>query len=118
MTILTRHINIIHVVFFTCLLFVVSCNGSPASQSHTDYDKLCQIYEGVVKQPIEVRMKEVKLLERVQKELPDFFNDNFVHITKAKPSMRYQFIKQLAEEETKGKWDCEVMRSYYNDAFK
>ena len=90
----------------------------PTSQSATDYDKLCQIFKDVVQEPIDLRMKEVKILERVQKELPDFFNANFVHITKAKPDMRYQFIKQLAEQETKKPWDCETIKSYYANEFK
>jgi hypothetical protein len=107
-----------YVALFFGICFAISCNDSPTSQSATDYDKLCQIYKDVAHEPIDLRMKEVKILERVQKELPDFFNANFVHITKAKPDKRYQFIKQLAEQETKKSWNCETIKSYYANEFK
>jgi len=96
------------------LFFSVSCKSSPQA---TDYDKLCKIYEDIVPQPIDLSTKEMKIVERVQAELPNFFNTNFVHIEKARADKRYPFIKQLAEEETKKKWDCEVMRSYYANEF-
>ncbi|KPJ94066.1 MAG: hypothetical protein AMJ53_06010 [Gammaproteobacteria bacterium SG8_11] len=102
------------IIFF----FAVACNGSAESGGNSDYDKLCQIYKDITQQPIDLSEKEMKITERVQKELPQFFEANFVNIVKADAGQRYQFIKQLAEAETKNKWDCEAMRSYYAKAFQ
>jgi hypothetical protein len=100
------------------LFFAVACNGSSKTEEITDYDKLCQIYKDVVQQPIDLSVKEMKITERVQKELPRFFKTNFVNIIKADAGQRYQFIKQLAEAETKNKWECEAIQSYYANEFK
>lgn len=104
------------ILLLSFLLFSVSCKSSTQTEV-TDYNKLCKIYEEIVPQSIDLSTKEMKIVERVQKELPTFFNANFVHIETADANKRYQFIKQLAEEETKKKWDCEVMRSYYANEF-
>ena len=114
--------NITNVIRITTLLIlafaVTACDRSANAQGATDYDKLCQIYGDIVQQPMDLSMKEMKITEQVLKEFPSFFEKNFVHISKADPDQRYQFIKQLAEEETDKTWDCEVMRSYYANEFK
>jgi hypothetical protein len=115
----SKYNSLARAVFFLGLfLFAVACNGSPKTEEITDYDKLCQIYKDVVQQPIDLSVKEMKITESVQKELPGFFNANFVNIIKADAGQRYKFIKQLAEAETKSKWECEVMQSYYANEFK
>lgn len=114
--------NITNVIRITILLILAlaltGCDGTANAQGATDYGKLCQIYADIVQQPIDLSMKEMKIIERVQKEFPDFFAKDFVHISKADPDRRYQFIKEVAEEEIKKAWDCDVMRSYYANLFK
>jgi len=99
------------------LLFLVSCDASQTANGTSKYDALCQIYEDVLKNKSELRDKEMKIAENVQKELPKFFEANFVHIIKADPEKRYQFIKQIVEEETEKAWECKVIQSYYANEF-
>jgi len=107
---------IMRVLFLSTLSFLmISCqdtNHNPAT-----YNKLCQIYKEVVSQPVDLGIKEAKIVERVQKEFPNFFNDNFYYISTADPDRRYALIKRLAEEVSKNEWKCEIMKSYYENEF-
>jgi len=98
-------------------LLLISCESPVSSQAISDYDQLCQIYREVVSRPVELRMKEAALVQRVQSELPDFFNKNFTYIVKADADQRYRFIKRLADEKLKRVWTCDVMKSYYDTEF-
>jgi len=111
--------NIISRVMFIFLIgfLLISCESPITSKATSSYDKLCLIYQEVVTRSIDLSTKEGTLVQRVQSELPDFFNKNFVHIFKADADQRYGFIKKLAEEELKREWTCAVMKSYYDNEF-
>ena len=94
------------------VILLISCNSSA-----TVYDKLCKIYEEIVTKDITLIEKEDELIDKIHRDLRQFFDDNYYHITLAKPHHRYQLIKQLAEMETEKPWDCEVMKSYYENQF-
>lgn len=109
-----KHLNLTRILFFLgCFIFSVACTGA----TQTDYTKLCQIYARIVPQPLELYIKEGKIAERIQLEMPKFFKDNFVNIMLADADQRYQFIRQLAETETKTKWGCDIIRLYYANDF-
>ena len=118
MEFMSWHKNIAHLTLISIIGFLlISCESSDSSHAASKYDQLCQIYQEVVSRPVELRMKEATLVKRVQNELPDFFNKDFVYIFQADADQRYPFIKRLAEEELKSEWTCEVMRSYYDNEF-
>jgi len=94
---------------FAFLFLLTSCDISATS----DYDRLCNIYSGIVMQSVVAGQKEYLLAEEIENQLPEFFNKNYVHIVKAARVKRYPFIKQLAEDETKKNWECALIRDYY-----
>lgn len=100
------------VLAYTCLLFFAACSAQTP-----DYTKLCNIYAGIVNQPIDLSSKEGKIMEEVQKIFPKFTGSHFVHIAQADPEQRYPFIKQIIESETNETWDCEIIRNYYATQF-
>jgi len=102
--------------FFISTL-LISCESSASGKAVSKYDQLCQIYKEVVSRPVELRVKEGTLVQRVQNELPDFFNRYFVHIFQTDADQRYSIIKKLAEAELKSEWSCKVMKSYYDNEF-
>ena len=113
-----RYFNIKLIVFgFGILSFVVACNNSNEARDNSTFNHLCQIYENIVKQPIALNMKEMKITESVQKELPDFFEKSFSRLVSADPDFRYKFIKRLADEKTDNTWECDSMRHYYENEF-
>ncbi|HED17842.1 MAG TPA: hypothetical protein ENI64_13640 [Gammaproteobacteria bacterium] len=110
-------IGVLVLVNFFISILLISCESSASGKAVSKYDQLCQIYKEVVSMPVELRVKEGTLVQRVQNELPDFFNKNYTYIARADADQRYPFIKKLAEEELKSKWSCEVMQSYYDNEF-
>lgn len=96
---------------------VISCNSNTGSLENSTFDHLCRIYEDIVLQPIDLNMKEMKITERIQKELPVFFEKNYAQLVSSDPDFRYKFIKRMADIKTKNTWKCESMRSYYANEF-
>lgn len=99
------------------ILAVVACDWKPAEQAQSDFDQLCKIYEGIVQQPIEQGIKEMKIAETIQKQLPVFFEQNYVHIATADMNKRYMLIKQLAESTAGSNWECDEMETYYEGGY-
>ncbi len=100
-------------LIFAVIFLLTSCDISATS----DYDHLCNIYTGIVMQPVVDGQKEYLLAEEIENQLPGFFNNNYVHIVKAARVKRYTFIKQLAEAETEKNWECDLIRDYYSGIY-
>jgi len=98
-------------------VFAVSCNAKN-SESADDFDKLCGIYNEIVPQKIDIDIKMGKLAERVNEDMPDFFKNYFSHVQRMDANKRYNYIKQSAEKAKGGKWECDVMKSFYDNNFK
>jgi len=99
------------------LSIVISCTNNTGPLENSTFDRLCQIYEDVVQQPIDLNMKEMKITERIQKELPAFFEKSYAQLVSSDPDFRYNFIKRMADMKTKNTWECESMRAYYANEF-
>lgn len=94
----------------------ISCSGSSTIKA-SDYDALCKIYGKIVPEKLDLVIKISKITKEVQKELPAFFEQDFVNIQNADANKRYALIKQLAEEAKGKKWDCMVMKKFYETEF-
>jgi len=104
---------------YLCLMLIVTltaaCNGSV--KTNTNFDKLCELYKDIVPQQVDLTTKEIQLIQRVEKEFPRFYKDNFQYIVSANHDQRYDFINQISLEETKKPWNCEIARTYYATEF-
>jgi len=110
-------IGVLVLLSFFSISLLISCESSASGKTASTYSQLCQIYKEVVSSPVELRVKEGTLVQRVQNELPDFFKKNYTYIARADADQRYPFIKKLAEAELKSEWSCKVMKSYYDNEF-
>jgi len=71
----------------------------------------------VAKESTDLASKEMKLTEEVQLDLPELFDNLFIHIIRASADKRYQLISQYARQQNNVIWTCEAARSYYTDQF-
>jgi len=112
------HCICLRVLFaFLVGFLLISCESTASSDVVSQYERLCTIYEEVVARPVELGMKEASLVQRVQNELPEFYKKYYTHIATADADQRYTIITKLAEQETKSRWSCKVMESYYKKEF-
>ncbi len=88
-----RKISALVLLSFFISSFLISCESSASGKVVSTYDQLCQIYKEVVSRPVELSEKEGTLVQRVQNELPDFFNKYFAHIFITDADQRYSIIK-------------------------
>ena len=102
----------------TCMvLLCMACEKMSANQGQTDYDKLCTIYEEIVQQSIEAEAKEIKLVVEIEKQLPVFFKQHYVHLINTARNRTYGLIKQVAESNNVKDWECPVMKTYYEGGY-
>lgn len=104
--------------FIIYILFSYSVLAEDGNSIRTeDYKNLCSIYEKVDKETTGLTSKEMMLTERVQKQLPELFNNLFIHIIKARSDKRYDLIKSYAQQQSNIVWDCASAHEYYANNF-
>jgi hypothetical protein len=97
---------------------MAACSQStPEQKANSDYDKLCKIFEDIAPKPLSPAVKGMDLAERIEKELPKFYQRDYQNIILLDRNQAYQTIKEIAESETKKPWDCQVMRDYYSGKY-
>ncbi|MGD8785760.1 MAG: hypothetical protein PVG75_15045 [Thioalkalispiraceae bacterium] len=96
----------IYLIIFLFLITACSSQTGP-------YYKLCDIYAEIIDQPVSLTIKEGRIAEAVQKEFPDFFEQNFIYIMQVDKKERYTALKSSIEQSTKKSWDCEIIQLYY-----
>lgn len=102
-----------------CLVLTsnVLANGNTNNIESIHYRELCDIYNKIANEPIDVSMKEMMLTENVQEKLPILFDQLFIHIIKSNASNRYRLIKQYASRQNDLSWECEAAHLYYTSEF-
>lgn len=106
------------IVVVICICFLITCcEKSNAGQEKSEYDQLCRIYESIVQQPIETGMKELKLAEKIKKQLPVFYEKHYVFISTADRNEKYNLIKQVISSNVGSNWECEVIKTYYHGGY-
>ena len=83
-----------------------------------DYKKLCSIYKNVLSHTYDLSSKEMLLTEKVQNELPELFNNLFLHITKVNSNGRYKLVKDYAQQQNNVVWECDSAKKYYANTFR
>ena len=99
-----------HALFILC----VACESSSSTQSVSDYEKLCKIYEEVVKTRSSKTERIVLLTERIKKEIPDIY-PIYQNAALVAGKEKYQFFKEAAETDTNVSWDCDAMKFYFSN---
>jgi len=119
-----KHIHrfLLHSVAFIFLL--LSSNlyaGEPPPTSKltkANYHELCNIYKEITKKPVDLSTREGELVETIQRELPNLFNELYNFAMYADSKDRYDFIKEYAKQANKITWECEAAKLYYINDFK
>lgn len=106
-------------MFLTVVIFflMVGCQDDSTLNWPERYGRLCEIYEEYAYKSMDVGMREGRIVEKVQAEMPEYYEETFRYIVSMDSNRRYPTIKRLAEEQLGESWDCEVMRSYYETQF-
>jgi len=122
-TLLERHMNkITHIyllrIIIINILFTSCLYADTTKVLNIDYIRLCNIYDEVVNQPVDLTTKEMHLTEDVYNKLPHLFNHLFKHVIRSNADKRYDLIKQYAKQQNNYIWKCESARLYYINDFK
>lgn len=118
-----KNYNLLNIFNFILYLFIsFSSNAILASESSKieegDYKKLCSIYKNVLSKPYDLSSKEMLLTEKVQNELPELFNNLYIHITKVNSNIRYKLVKDFAQQQNNIVWECDSAKKYYANNFR
>jgi hypothetical protein len=109
----TTKFNLLSAIVLLSLFLLISCDSQA-----TSYNKICDIYETVIKQDVSLDEKEVFITKSMYEQFPEFTEGNFRHITTASANERYALLKRSVELITETTWDCEAARVYYETEFK
>ncbi len=90
-----------------------ACSTSPVSS----YDQLCQIYSEIAPQAMALDVKEGKLADTIESEMPIFFESDYVNIITADRIKRFALIKSMADNEGQADWQCKTMERYFAGEF-
>lgn len=113
-----KRIYFIYLLLFVVALFVTMVVVDDKSNlGEAEYLELCNIYDSVVNKSISLSLKEMELTEKVQINLPELFDNLFVHIIYADSNKRYKLIKEYAKQQNNIVWSCESANKYYSDNF-
>lgn len=99
-------------LLFTILL--QSCGNLFDTTENSNYDKLCEIYQDVVKKPIAMDLKRIELYEQIENSLPVFFEKNYKYIMNSDRVERYSMIQQSAKFDGVESWECEAAKKFYS----
>jgi len=104
------------ILLASIIFFFSACNASSSEPTSSDYDKLCDIYKNVVeefKDTNDPLIREGNLAQRIQAKIPNMM-EYFGHIISVAPEERYKLFQQIAEHQTKKKWNCPAAESFYS----
>lgn len=96
------------------IVFMLSaCHATEGSKVHP-YDRLCEIYSEEVEpgKPLSA-MESQRLADRIGEEVPEIV-EQFDMLINAPREEFYPMLKQVAEHETGGVWDCPVIDKHYS----
>lgn len=103
-------------LLFVCFMALTLASCSNEASLLEKYDQLCQIYENTNSLGIDREGKRLEIIDRVDTQLPEFFDEQFDDILLAEPSRRYKFIQQMVESETgNSDWECPAIQTYYDN---
>ena len=101
-----------------CLLSGVVCLGMLLSacgcgDKSSSYDRLCKIYEEYSSASTPRDVAAVKITERVERELPEIYQD-YVVVVMNPVEGRYDSFRELARKTAnQPSWSCEAVRTFY-----
>jgi hypothetical protein len=111
-------------VFYQSVVFsflvLVSCSSDGSREANADYERLCGIYEDLARKSTDAGLKDYAIAERVESEMPLFYEEYFKDIMYMDRDKRYQTIKKLAENGLSDgeSWDCKVMQDYFGGDYE
>lgn len=100
-------------VFISSLLLSTTLPAYSNTVTDTDYKHLCTIYAEVSILNNEENVLELKIVDRVQSELPNLHNSLFIHVIKIDAKDRYSVIQKYAKQQNKIEWICEPAKQHY-----
>lgn len=104
-------------ILISVFVTLVACDNLIAEQETDKYKNLCEIYKGIVQQPIDESMKEMKISEAIQKQLPAFYKNNYAQISTADFDRRYSLLKKIAKIDGSDSWECNEIKTYYEGGY-
>ena len=85
----------------------------PACAKSSPYDRLCKIYEEYSSGGTPRDVAAVKITERVERELPEIYQD-YVVVVMNPVEGRYDAFKELARKSAnQSNWSCDAVRTFY-----
>ena len=109
--------TVVRIIFaFIVAILNVSCDMSSTSQTVSEYDKLCKIYEEIITDKGSSANWDTLLIERIKNEIPDLFV-LYQNAALVDRKDKYQFYFEAAQKATNKQWDCQIMKSYFSGEF-